>query len=80
MKFQIEEFEKNVKYSKLDLDMMRKNHDISILKKDVYLYKLVEYEQSETHIDYSNFSDKEKLEVQETVKFDCLDKIKKKAN
>ena len=46
MKFQIEEFEKNVKYSKLDLDMMRKNHDISILKKDVYLYKLVEYEQS----------------------------------
>lgn len=44
MKTQIEEFEKNVKYSKLDVDIMRKNHDLSILKKDAYLSKLVEYE------------------------------------
>jgi len=44
MKTQIEEFDKNVKYSKLDVDIMRKNHDLSILKKDTYLSKLIDYE------------------------------------
>jgi hypothetical protein len=42
MKHQIEELEKNVKYSKINVEILRKNHDLMLLKKDVYLAKLVE--------------------------------------
>ena len=40
---------------------MRKNHDLSLLKKNVDLLKLVEIEEANTDIDLSKFSDKEKL-------------------
>ena len=57
MKKQISDFKTNVKYTKLNVDSMRKMHDLTILKKEPDLGDLVLKESAKSTIDLSKFDD-----------------------